>query len=419
MVDKDGNPHVAVKELTSAKSLDWTSFRKLVENEASVLLHFGKQDHPHFIQTIARFTQGARHFFIFPWAKGGNLRNFWKEQSSLSTASLNFSQKYCVDYIRWFFEQLLGLSGAIEKLHNPPNQPGGSCRHGDLKPENILCFCSELPKAGDLPTDIKLVIADAGHARIHEKATDLRGERTTTQAGTQTYTPPEVEVQSNKARSRRYDIWSIGCLYLEFLIWILYGSDGLEAFHNDVKRAQPYTLHRTNPDVSLKPEVQGWIENIKKDPRCAPIMSTAVGCLIDLIEKRLLVVNIGVQPAEAAQPSSASEKAPVTPPEPGVAIFVRKPTFDVSQARAPERADAREMLEEMEKIVQAALAHGPRSLAWINWDGMTQAEQRGIPRAADTLSSTGHARLGVPRGNTGASAVSLTVLSLYRYKHDR
>lgn len=407
MVDKDGNPHVAVKELTSAKSLGWSSFKKLVENEASVLLHFGKQDHPHFIQTIARYTQGARHFFIFPWAKGGNLRNFWKEQPSLSTASLKFSQTYCVGYIRWFFEQLLGLSGAIEKLHNPPNQPGGSCRHGDLKPENILCFCRIVPEAGELPTDIRLVIADAGHSRIHEKATELRGEITTTQAGTQTYTPPEVQVQSDKARSRRYDIWSIGCLYLEFLIWILYGSDGLEAFHTDVKRAQPYTFYRTDPDVSLKPEVQGWIEEIKKDPRCTPIKSTAVGQLIDLIEKRLLVVSIGGQPAEATQSQSSSVNERPTSTAPGsFSMIVRTPTIQLNQVLPTERAHASEMLEKMDKIVKAALARGPSSLAWINWDGIAEAAKRGIPKPTKNLSSTETSSLGVPKGKAGASAVN-------------
>lgn len=430
MVDKDGNPHVAVKELTSAKYLDWSKFKKLVENEASVLLHFGKQDHPHFIQTIARYSQGSRHFFIFPWAKGGNLRSFWKEQPSLGTASLNFNQKYCIEYIRWLFEQLLGLSGAIEKLHNPPDEPGGSCRHGDLKPENILCFCSVVPEAGDLPTDIKLVIADAGHARIHEKATNLRGERTTTQAGTTTYTPPEVEleVRKNYPRSRRYDIWSIGCMYLEFLIWILYGIRGLETFHDDVKRAQPYTFYRTDPDISLKPEVQGWIEEIKKDPRCTPIMSTAVGRLIDLIEKRLLVVNLGDQPADATQFSPISEEAPLSPSEPAptpsepaatpsepVAILFRAATINENESRATERAHASEMLEEMEKIVKAALAPGPRSLTWINWDGMAQAEKRGIPRPTDTLSSTGHTRLGVQREKDGASGVSPNFLFLHGF----
>ncbi|KAK7724769.1 hypothetical protein SLS63_008463 [Diaporthe eres] len=230
--------------------------RSNFEKELSVLLRFGMQNHPHFIQTIARYTQGDRHFFIFPWAKGGNLRNFWTEQPSLSTASLNFSQKYCIDYMRWFFEQLLGISDAIERLHNPPNQPDSSCRHGDLKQENILCFCSVIPEAGDFPRSIQLVVADAGHARIYRKATDLRDEITPEQAITQTYKPPEAEFSSGMSRSRRYDIWSIGSLYLESLIWMLYGSDGLEAFHNDVKRAESYTLYRTNPDVCLKPEVQ-------------------------------------------------------------------------------------------------------------------------------------------------------------------
>ena len=397
-----------MKEVTSARRLDRSDFEKLVENEASVLLHFGKQDHPHFIQTIARYTQGNRHFFIFPWAKGGNLRNLWRGQSSLSTASLNFSQEYCVQYIDWFFEQLLGLSGAIDKLHNPPGQPGGSCRHGDLKPENILCFCSVIPKVGDLPTGVKLVIADAGHARIHEKATDLRGERTTTQAGTQAYTPPEVEAQSDKARPRRYDIWSIGCLYLEFLIWILYGIGGLEAFHDDVKRAQPYTFYRTNPDVSLKPEVQAWIEAIKKDPRCAPIKLTAVGRLIGLIETRLLVVNIGVQPKKTTQSSSFDDEDPTLTGFEPMKLSVRSPTMDSSELPATERADASEMLREMDNIVKAARSQGPTSLVWINWDGMAEAARRGIPRPSNTLSSAGHASLGVRKGNDRASAVSLT-----------
>lgn len=396
-----------MKEVTSGRRPGRRDLEKLVENEASVLLNFGRQEHPHFIQTIARYTQDNRHHFIFPWAKGGNLRKLWTEQPSLSTASLSFSQEYCVEYIRWFFEQLLGLSGAIEKLHNLPGQPGGSCRHGDLKPENILCFCKVVPKLGDLPKDIKLVVSDAGHAKIHDKATDLRGGRTTTQAGTQFYMPPEVEVQSDMPRSRRYDIWSIGCLYLEFIIWILYGSGGLDAFHEDVKRAQAHTFYRTDPEVSLKPEVQAWIEEIKKDPRCAPIISTAVGRLIDLIEKRLLVINIGGQSTGATEsrPSLANEEPTLTA---SVSVTVADPPTgtDLDKVSTAERAHASEMMEEMDKIVKAALSKGPRSLAWINWDGMAEAVKRGIPRPTNVHSS--NASLAVQNEDDRALPVSLT-----------
>lgn len=399
VVDEDGNPHVAVKELTIAKSLNWDIVDKrsqVVENEASVLPHLGRQEHPHLIKTIARYTQGTRQFFIFPWAKGGNLRNFWKEQPSLSTAykSLNLSQGQCVKYIRWFFKQLVGLSGGIEKLHNTSNQPGGSRLHGNLKPENILCFCSVVSGAGKLPTNITLVIADAGHAKNRE-AMNLSGEWTTTQLGTHAYLPPEREVQGDNAISRRNDIWSIGCLYLEFLIWILYGNGGLEAFHDDVKRAQPYTFYMTNPDICLKPEVRFWIEEIKKDPRCAPIMSTAVGRLIDLIENRLLVVDTGV----LSRPSSAIGEATLTLSE-LVENFDRAPTVDSNQKRFTERANASEMLEEMKRILEATLASGPRSLKCINWDGMAQAEQRGIPTPGMTLDN-----LPRPLSTTGPTTV--------------
>lgn len=383
VVDEAGNPHVAVKELTSLKSQGWSHWKERPDGtEKSMLLHFGRQDHPHLIQTIARYTQGVRPFFMFPWAKGGNLRNFWKEQPSLSTASLNFSENYCSDYIKWFFEQLLGLSGAIDRLHNPANQPDGSCRHGNLKPENILCFC--IPEAGDLPVNIKLVIADT---RISGTDRKLMYMLAGSGLPINTYGAPEAVSASDYAKSLRYDIWSIGCLYLEFLIWMLYGNGSLEKFHDDIKRDQPYTFYRTSPYISLKPEVRFWIKKIKTDSRCAPIMSTAVGRLINLIEKRLLVVDSGNLPRDAIR------EAALCPFEPS-------PIYDVNETPLIERAHASEMLEEIEKIVQAALAPGPRSLTWINWNGIAHSEQRGIPRPAPSLGS-----LPRPSSTTGQTTV--------------
>lgn len=82
--------------------------------------------------------------------------------------------------------------------------------------------------------------------------------------------------------------------------------------------------------------------------------------------------------------------------------------MDVNQTIL-ERAHASEMLEEMEKVVEAASTRGKSSLAWINWDVMADAAVRGVPRPTETLSTTSKARLGVGKANDRASAVSLTL----------
>ncbi|EQB54605.1 hypothetical protein CGLO_05523 [Colletotrichum gloeosporioides Cg-14] len=379
VVDDDGNPHVAVKELTSEK---WFGprFKEVVKNEEAVLVHFQEKKHDHFIKAIARYTQSRKHYFVFPWAKGGNLHDFWEKQPSLSDDCLNFSRETWNTFVKWFFRQILGISGAMKSLHFPVNNPGGSCRHGDLKPENILCFCDVLPGPGQVPTNVKLVIADAGHAKIHQKATEFRPDPTRTPRGTQRYTPPEANNpgETEKPTSRRYDIWSLGCMYLEFLIWILYGYKGLLDFYNDVGNE---FFSTTGGNVQVKSQVQDWIDAIKVDPRCAPFTSTAVGRLVHLIEARLLVVNIEIEPKDNTELQEVKDLGTMGT---GPKLIIRPPTIKINPEPTLARADAKEMVEEMETI-EAAADKG--LIEWINWDGMEQASKLGKPQTSDTLLS--------------------------------
>jgi serine/threonine protein kinase len=381
MTDNEGNPHVAVKELRSAEGLTLEDFKKIATNESVVLDRFREQGHSHLIRAIAYYTQGNRHYFIFPWAKGGNLRDFWNSQPSLGagTTALNFSQQDWAKYLNWFFTQLVGLAQAIQSLHHPPGKSAESCRHGDLKPENILCFGKHEPGATNIPMDVKLLVADAGHAKVHEKATEFRPLGTTTQGGTRMYVAPEAELQPNEARPRRYDIWSLGCLYLEFLIWILYGNEVLERFRrDDVGVNQPFY-----EKDALKAVVQQWIEAIRDDPRCSPLRPTALRRLVDLIENRLLVVNVRTNRSDSIPTVNSKGSTTISDTSPKAEapmLLVTRPTMQIS---SPERADAVELCEEMEKILAAA--EKGDSLTWINWDGMEDAAKLGPPQIQDKL----------------------------------
>lgn len=305
------------------------------------------------------------------------MRNFWKQQPSLSAASDEISDQDWNNYLYWFFEQLLGLASAVRNLHHPENDEHKYCRHGDLKPENILCFSKKEDDIGKgkIPIGVRLVVADAGHAKVHEEATEIRGSPTSTPKGTIMYSPPEADIK--QARTRRYDIWSIGCLYLESLIWMMYGYDALKSFHRDVGPGEPYFVK--GPPADLKAVVKEWIKTIKDDPRCDPIEKTAVGRLVSLIEERMLVVRVTSRDTDTQQSTSLN-------------VIVRAPTLPRDSAtfarENPERADAKEVHEEMKKIFDAGKQN--QDLTWMIRDA--EAAARGPPTITRGLAPSDNTR---------------------------
>jgi serine/threonine protein kinase len=99
-----------------------------------------------------------------------------------------------------------------------------SIRHGDLKLENILNFSEGDSSLGTLK------IADMGLAKRHVVATQERDVLTSTRYGTVRYEAPETAINIH-SQSRLYDIWSMGCITLEFVIWNLYGNIELVNFY--------------------------------------------------------------------------------------------------------------------------------------------------------------------------------------------
>ncbi|KAK1483651.1 protein kinase domain-containing protein [Colletotrichum tamarilloi] len=379
IVDAEDNPHIAVKEILSAQGLTANKFQELANNEATPLARLRDQSHPHLLRVIASYTQDRRHFFVFPWARGGNLRNFWKSQPSLSAVSDDTSTEDWNIYLEWFFKQLLGLASAIKNLHHPRDDPNESCRHGDLKPENILCFSKNEDEIGEgrIPTGVRLVVGDAGHAKAHEMTTEFQGSPTAESRGTVMYSPPEADIK--QARTRRYDIWSLGCLYIESLIWMIYGYDALKSFHSDVGPGEPY-FFKDSP-VDLKDAVKEWIKAIKMDPRCAPVEKTAVGRLVTLIEERMLVVRVTNRGVPARENSDTEHStAPM--------LLLRRATADMSE-EIPERADAKEVYEEMERIFDAGKQN--QGLAWMVRD--REASARGPPIITRGLAASDNKRL--------------------------
>ncbi|KAM5341704.1 hypothetical protein ACJ41O_014735 [Fusarium nematophilum] len=265
---------IAVKR---AKDDDLAEF---FNKEADNLNRLRDYNAPNLIQPIAAYEKNGSRCLIFPWADGGNLKSCWEAYSD---------QPPDKEFQKWMFCQFVGICSALAELHD------ANCRHGDLKPDNILWFKEE----GTLQ------IADLGLAAFHKRDahTNIRkGIQTMTPSGTQRYEPPETDEHRNKQepRSRAYDVWSMGCVMLELLIWLVYGYDALKKFENHTeffwkkewdsrKRKFQYEVHHA---------VVSCMQNLEEVLGGYP----AYRDLFHLVRTRLLVVKISEDSRSGSSP---------------------------------------------------------------------------------------------------------------------
>lgn len=245
---------------------------KFYNREKDTLKLMRDLNHGHLIKAIAAFQKGNDKFFVFPWAQGGNLDEFWKScEDSLDK-----------DLVCWAVRQMTGISEGLRELHQDTDSSGGT-RHGDLKPENILRFTntSTGSRWGDL------VVADVGLAKYHPDYTQERFIPTTNRYGTLLYTPPEAP--SNTVREklpRRYDVWGLGCIFLEFTIWIIHGPKGRDEFVAGFEKKDTFWSKAPNGVAQTHRNVKEKIDAILKTDLKS---DSPLRQLVQLIDKELLV----------------------------------------------------------------------------------------------------------------------------------
>ncbi|KAI0539472.1 kinase-like domain-containing protein [Xylaria digitata] len=276
----DGEMYFALKELHNANS---DSFRKEVE----MLRRFHNTKHPHLVTLLASYTHQNRHYLIFPWATH-DLRSYWeKEQPTPDSEN--------VDLVQWICKQLWKLSDAVSHIHlldedtNVPEETRLYGRHGDLKSENILWYKSKTGFGN-------LVITDMGLSKTHrfESRTYVPQHQV---IATRRYQPPEVEYENGKM-GRTFDIWTLGCMFLEFLSWLHGGFKALQNMEDSMRASSIRRRTETNEyfewvyveeveyyTVRVKKVVTKLIETLRRDS------SQFTYDLLDIIENRMLVVD--------------------------------------------------------------------------------------------------------------------------------
>ncbi|CAH0033254.1 unnamed protein product [Clonostachys rhizophaga] len=220
---RPGRLFFALKEVVSA---DRRSYNDELLAYERIFAHVQKDNH--LIKLLLTFKQEKRQYLMFEWADG-NLKDFWERKSATEIVGGD----------SWMARQCIGLCGAIKRIHGlgswdiekkgTPALAAAAMnskiygRHGDIKPENILWFKSEEDKSG------RLVLADLGLTRYHSSASKSKVPQADIRGYTGAYRAPEWDHKDEI--SQAYDIWSLGCVFLEFCIWFLEGYQQVDVFN--------------------------------------------------------------------------------------------------------------------------------------------------------------------------------------------
>ncbi|KAH8894161.1 kinase-like protein [Thozetella sp. PMI_491] len=300
----DAQPYFALKELHSH---DPAYFKKEVE----VLQRFSgrSKPNPYLIRLLLAFSYDNTHYLLFNWADG-NLKQYWASEPNPQVTH----ERSCL-----VMQQCLSIALGLRRIHHvtsdswPPKKDGSSAnksglkesdaqkgkgkedkdwgRHGDIKPENILWFRSKGKN--------RLLISDFGLSRYHSYLSKSRNDSEDLDGFSPTYRPPDIDMR--KPITPRYDIWALGCVFLEYLSWYLLGHDLTERnFTNERLRDDEHMAPGIFEDKFfnlvgengqrqpvVKQSVKMWIQRLHAHERCPKF----VHAFLDVIEDNLMVVD--------------------------------------------------------------------------------------------------------------------------------
>jgi serine/threonine protein kinase len=244
----------------------------------------------HLIKVVKAYKHGDRYNFIFPLAKT-NLRHYIREPHTYTQA-----QPPIIAHPLW--QEALGLARGLHRVlvYEAPNDTRSRPMYGyhlDLKPANILVDPSG-----------RLIITDFGLSEFLRPA-DVTSSRVRGRGGTEAYAPPEIDYEEI-ILNRKYDIWSLGCIFLEIAAFIVRGEAGVR----DLDRARTLTTPGTfntddrffhhNPsghNYELKPSIIRQIKFL--------IMAVSVGVERTFVESFLLIVVQMLRPDPISRISSS------------------------------------------------------------------------------------------------------------------
>ena len=183
-------------------------------------------EHPNILPLLTSYTYNGIPNFILPLAEGGDLEHLLTQNRRSTDFSRNAQ----------FYGAMSGLASGLQTLHEYKSDVLGREMigyHHDLKPKNILV------------SNGRFILSDFGLSKLKTAA----DSRTPFKMGQVHYLAPECEDPeldfSKGIVSRASDVWSLGCILLEILIFMAEGGDSLTRFRESRSVKQGFLTTRT------------------------------------------------------------------------------------------------------------------------------------------------------------------------------
>ncbi|KAF7540978.1 hypothetical protein G7054_g965 [Neopestalotiopsis clavispora] len=283
--------HTNGDDLFAVKSLDSTD-KDTFTREVEIMKQLSKKNQKHLLPLLASYEQSDRFYLIFPWAES-DLCEYWED--------LNPDPLFNQANVKWVAEQCQGIAYGLSRIHQwdstqtrlrrPSNFKDIMGYHGDIKPANILWF----------KDDNVLKLSDFGLSDFDTRHTRSRRPRANPCASP-TYRAPEWDSPQGSVAGRSYDIWGLGCVFLEFITWLVGGWKLVDEFSKN-RPSVDYGWERISTDCFfttenpgtygshhvVKPAVTDWFQKLRGLPHCSEFVKD----FLNLIENDMMVVIDG------------------------------------------------------------------------------------------------------------------------------
>jgi hypothetical protein len=171
------------------------------------------------VKTYAGFSfpESQRCIAVLEYANGGSLIEFFRSKSPpLSN-----------DNIVLLWEKLMKLTEAIDMIHKWSKRSSGWTPN-DMRPENILVFSKD-KNCSISAIDFKFEgcsLVELGGPPTPDEEIAMK------ENGSRMYLPPESSTCLPPMHSPETDIWSLGAVFSDCLVWSISGEAGRERYFN-------------------------------------------------------------------------------------------------------------------------------------------------------------------------------------------
>ncbi|RKL48933.1 hypothetical protein BFJ70_g1868 [Fusarium oxysporum] len=248
------------------------------ERDAYQRLSLAQNPHPHIVPLLASYRMESKYHLVFPLADC-DLAMYWRSEPKPSNDKRT---------LEWFGSQMRGLADALSTVHGQNSQEKDLYGvHGDIKPENILCFGSD-----NKWTTFTLADFGSSYFLTPEEKDMPKGLK-----HTPVYRAPELDTTG--AMTQAYDIWSLGCVFTEALMWFCHGKAGISKLiqtrlddeDNSPNRDAFFRLRydkRGGLTAKLKPEVHRLLISLRESCQS----SLFIDDMLYLVLEGMLNVNM-------------------------------------------------------------------------------------------------------------------------------